>query len=239
VLHNKGDDAIELHAGLPFQFRDLDSDWLGPAIEEPSEDFSTAIDEVFTEVREIRGEEAGERFDRVYLGDVAFEPGQSRTLTHTYRTYGGADSAGDWWFDYILTTAKSWNGDVGSVKIDFELPFRGVACAAVTMPHESDDSWVRVDLSDGSPEQNFNVTSVRLWEAIYQVYDMMPWEVTAEEACAEVPMELRARAQAAVELYFGTPQTWGRMEAAGLPPEFCSQSDMFAMARFHAEEEPQ
>ncbi len=111
--------------------------------------------------------------------------------------------------------------------------------AAVTLPHEIDGSRVRVNLTDWAPERDFNVTSVRPWGATCQVYELMPWAMTAEEACAEVPLELRPLVQAAMELYFGAPQTAERLEASTQAAEFCSHTGMFAMARFHVQDEPQ
>lgn len=96
MLRNEGEETIDPHVSLPFQFPDLDSDWIGRPIDDPIEDLVTQIDAENADLTEVRGDDAGERFGRDSLVDVTFEPGQTRTLTHTYRTYGGAAPTSGW-----------------------------------------------------------------------------------------------------------------------------------------------
>lgn len=247
-LHHDGDAPITLQVGLPFRFPDPDSDAYGPGYQDPIEEFVTEVDGVPVAVQQVPEEIPADamEYDRVYLATVTFEPGQTRVLTHRYVTYGGVDSSGGWWFDYLLTTARSWNGPIGSVAIDFQLPTQRAEgqspCLRSSLPFERDGDWLRVRLTDFTPSTDFEVSGVRGDDVIAMNYGLDFDATDPERACDSTWGDVDRSAVAAhVSLFYGAPATEARLEAARnidlcrlAPPHTAGEGDVVSRVGYVA-----
>ncbi len=230
VLRNNSDTPVTLDVGLPFQMPELDWEHHGPNIEDEISEFATWLDDRVLHVERIDGhveQTLGEHeieFNRVYHSQVTLQPGQLHSLRHRYTTYSGQSAGGNDWFDYLLRTGSSWSGNIGRVRIDFQLPPANGPCAHTVFPYERVGDWVRITLEDWDPDRDFHIA----W-APREVLTMMwgDWE----DYCSYLEQaddDVREQRLAAVELFFGAPHEGREELAARGPMHFCSMADGFA-----------
>ena len=249
VFENRGDEARDLVVGLPFRLpnpADEEGDWFGPTVGDEIEGFVTLLNGQPAPVERVDREvyEDDISFNRVYATLVHFEPGQTHQLVHRYESFVSIGSAGGGSsYRYMLRTGRGWAGPIGSVRIDFQLPPDNGPCATANLPYERDGDWIRVALSDVTPERDFEV----IWEGrdyslggrFAPIWDLDGAEDPATTFCAPAlsaaPQE-RALLADHLELFYGAPAE-DRLAAARDqgPIFFCAWADMFHMLAFDSE----
>ncbi|MBU1457063.1 MAG: DUF4424 domain-containing protein [Proteobacteria bacterium] len=241
TFRNQGEQPRTLEIGLPFDMpRPGDSgDLSGPSIEDEIEDFSTSLDGEEVPVTRydlsVQEEEQleGVRYNRLYSVTVSFEPGQERTLVHSYlgrvttRSSGGGNS-----FVYLLRTGLGWAGPIGQVEIEFHLPDVG-PCLLSSLPYTLVDGVIRVSLTDWEPQSDFTLE----WETngFMLGLNWEGWNVDYDndgvvDSCQQLlagPAEEHNEWAATVELAYGARQTEERLSTAESPTDLCDWADLF------------
>ncbi len=240
-LRNTSDAPITLDVGLPFWLPSDEDEHSGPSSSQEITGFSTTLDGAPVQAQridaEVEQELGGEiiAFNRTYVSQVTLQPGLVHSLRHRYDAFGGSGASGGNWFDYLLRTAASWNGPIGSVRIDFELPPDIGPCVHVSLPFERVGNWVRVSLTDWTPTADFAV----VWagpDLLRYGYDSVG--AMCDERMADQSVDPQ-RLAAQIELYHGAPHASAdpAVLAEGAFP-LCRTVDQFEAMAWESETPP-
>ncbi|MCA9562872.1 MAG: hypothetical protein KC561_05245, partial [Myxococcales bacterium] len=243
-FQNVSEESVDLTIGLPFMMpsADEEGDVIGPNAEEDIVGLTTAIDGQDASVTraDLTVEQVdalnGTMYNRVYSVEVAFGPGETHVLRHRYMGFASFESSGgSKGLSYLLTTGRGWQGTIGSVAIDIEIPDMA-PCTTVSLPYEKDGDWIRIRLSDWEPDGDLDVSFV-LQDAL--LYDYYGDPEDAQASCAGVATlqpEDQLRWLAQTELAFGAPPTEYREPfAAEGPLNYCSRTDEWAWVSYELE----
>lgn len=209
--------------GLPFVMPGEESEAIGPRGSQAVEDMRTYVDGSDAEVTVIDDPLRTDEWTahRTFAVDVAFEPGQRRVVRHTYRGYASGTAGGESWFSYLLLSGRPWNGDIGRVEIEFELP-AFTPCVLVSLPHTVDGRTVRVRLDEWEPDADFEIAWIEPDAAArgdaYGPIDDDP-NLTCDDLLRGAEPAERARA---LELLYGAPQVESDAQFLGLPLYDCA-----------------
>ena len=237
TFQHQGGETKTLAVGLPFRMPvpdRFDRDISGPTIEDEIEGFVTLLDGEVATVRRVdlddtqTAAQGDVRFNRLYLAEVSFEPGQQRTLVHRYQSAQTHSSAGGGQgFSYLLRTGVGWAGPIGRVDIDFVLPGVG-PCLLSSLPHTREGDSIRVALTEWEPDADFDVS----WETNEFLTSMSGFYAEDPSGCDAMLSEDPERVRdwlVNTELAYGAPHDGDRAEvAAEGAAHFCQGADFFA-----------
>lgn len=163
VLRNTSEEPAQLQIGMPFYL--ASPEWggtaFGPTTAGEIEGFETWVDGDQVPVQRVDQAvvDGGVSYNRLYLSEVTFEPGATRTLSHRYlshpTTYFSTPPMTA--YRFLLRTARSWSGPIGEVRIDFQLPPQVLPCIVASLPFERRDDWLSVRLTDWDPVVDFDL----------------------------------------------------------------------------------
>ncbi len=109
----------------------------------------------------------GINFPIVYTFDVFFQPGEMKTIRHTYSVGGYSDSAGNTKFKYILRTGALWKGTIDTINMSASLYARDIPRLSCINPEESsaekvgDRIVLHWDLKNIKPDADLVISSNR------------------------------------------------------------------------------
>lgn len=119
TFKNAGDKAVKITMGFPFPVNDGESPVSIPSGKKAGTggplvyDFKVSVDGQPVKVRKAKiasNPEAGQYYDRAYLWDMAFKPGETVKIHHDYATGVTWDVMGYSRASYVLKTGANWKG---------------------------------------------------------------------------------------------------------------------------------
>ncbi len=125
TFHNTSAQPVDVLMGFPGEFTpeflaESMVTWGGVV-----HDFRAFVDGIEVQVTPETGslgpEGVRERYASWYTFPVSFAPDQTRTVVNTYRFASTANSLGDVYLGYVLTTGGYWKGSIGRAKVTLEL----------------------------------------------------------------------------------------------------------------------
>jgi len=129
TFKNFGPDAV-VQVGFPFDYgtpETSDTEFEGEYPRTP--DFRAFVNGKSVSVtpkRGVLGPDSNLAYDLVYLFDVSFQRGESKTIRQTYTVGGLQNSMGGETFNYVLKTGSLWKDSIEKLSITLELDKKDV-----------------------------------------------------------------------------------------------------------------
>lgn len=231
TFRNRGK-ARTLQIGLPFDMPacPAESDINGPNACEPIENFGTWLDGQRVPVQRLNQTwQADIPFNRVYLSEVAFAPGQVRSLRHQYLTYHQSGIGGNR-FRYLLRTGSHWGKPIEKVEIDFELPPHLGPCALSNLPFQRQGNWLRILLQQWRPDRDLEIVFASRERALMGS-DLQPMGEDTD-LCAQLqalPEDRRKTLTAQLNRLYGAPASAAPLAGDAWP--LCQNAEYLAPYR--------
>lgn len=209
TFRNRGP-ARRLQIGLPFDMPacPAESDTNGPKACDPIEHFGTWLDGQRVPVSRLdQTWQEAIPFNRVYLSEVPFATGQTRTLRHQYLSYHQSGIGGER-FGYLLRTGSTWGRPIEKVEIEFELPPESSPCALSNLPFQRQGHWLKIQMKNWRPDRDLEIAFASRERALMGT-EFSPYaQEEGAEFCAAaraLPTETRQRLAAQVKRLYGAP----------------------------------
>lgn len=232
TFQNKGP-AKNLTIALPFDLPEApaESDHRGPLLDdrEGNRDLQTGVDGQHLKVTQTNVKiQDPVPMNRLYWVQVHFAAGQTRRLSHRYRSYA-VTSVGGMRYSYLLRTGSNWSGPIGKVQISFELPPGHGPCVVANLPYAYDGHELKVNLINWTPDRDFEVIFADRQRALINAGIYAGGQTLAEvctDALALPPAE-RLELADQIEYLYGKPHSQRSLalEKGALP--MCLSADYF------------
>ena len=179
VMHNTGD-ALDVLIGFPERSE-------GGYAKEGFKDFRSYVDDQEVPVKPLpalENEIAG-GFDRFWVKEVHFAPGQTRSVRNTYIGGKGGDVVGYEWFEYVVSTAACWKGTIADIRVSVDLSDMGPDFQISKISpsgYERSENEIVWHWQNIEPQQDIRIDFITYYMDIW-VDDAHYWTVHGQDDC--------------------------------------------------------